>query len=161
MGRFRPPSWGRSNSRYRRLSPLAIRPGEGRLTEPTAAARLCQPQRRPVPQTGHPARREERAAKPVLKDPIISALETGHPIDTAPPAGRPRMKSIIDLRRDAAIPGRRWPLSPTAAPFPSRTWICRRHRYRTCARTSACHHRRYGILTTQRRASLLHRHPAH
>ena len=99
MGRFRPPSWGRSNSRYRRLSPLAIRPGEGRLTEPTAAARLCQPQRRPVPQTGHPARREERAAKPVLKDPIISALETGHPIHSTARRA-PRMKSTrIDLRR--------------------------------------------------------------
>src|SRR5271169_4206351 len=36
------------------------------------------------PQTGHPARREERTAEPVFKDPTISALETGHPIDTAP-----------------------------------------------------------------------------
>ena len=53
-----------------------------------------------MPQTGHPARREERAAKLALKDPIFSALETGHPIDTAPPVGRPRMKSTrIDLRR--------------------------------------------------------------
>src|SRR6478736_2905369 len=34
-------------------SPLAVRPGEGRLTEPTAAARLSRQQRRPMPLCGH------------------------------------------------------------------------------------------------------------
>jgi hypothetical protein len=38
-------------------------------------------------QTGHLARREERAAKPVLKGSTISGFETCHPVDTAPPAG--------------------------------------------------------------------------
>jgi hypothetical protein len=38
-----------------------------------------------LPQTGHLARREERAAKPVLKSSTINGLETCHPIDTAPP----------------------------------------------------------------------------
>src|SRR5215831_4045513 len=36
-----------------------------------------------LPQTGHP----EGAGKPVLKGSTISALETRHPIDTAPPVG--------------------------------------------------------------------------
>jgi hypothetical protein len=40
-----------------------------------------------LPQTGHPARREERVEKPVLKGSTISAFETCHPIDTAPPVG--------------------------------------------------------------------------
>src|SRR5439155_14807934 len=35
----------------------------------------------------------------------------------------------------------------TAAPSPSRTWSCRRHRCHTCVRTSACRHRQCGIPT--------------
>src|SRR4051794_39569132 len=51
--------------------------------------------------------------------------------------------------------------SLTAAPSPSRTLSCRRHRYRTCARTSACRHRQYGTPTGPQVLSLPHRHPAH
>jgi hypothetical protein len=38
-----------------------------------------------LPQTGNLARREERAANPVLRDSAISAWETSHPIDTVLP----------------------------------------------------------------------------
>ena len=51
--------------------------------------------------------------------------------------------------------------SLTAAPSPSRTLSCRRHRYRTCARMSACRHRQYGTPIGPRVLALPHRHPAH
>jgi hypothetical protein len=50
---------------------------------------------------------EEQAAKPVFKDPTISALETGHPIDTAPPVGRADEIDPHRSAKSAAIPGRR------------------------------------------------------
>src|SRR5262249_36674842 len=40
--------------------------------------------------------------------------------------------------------------SLTAAPFPSRTLSCHRHRYRTCARTLTCHRCQCGTPTGRR-----------
>jgi hypothetical protein len=37
------------SGRFRRVSPIAVRRGEGRLTEPTAAAHLSRQQRGPMP----------------------------------------------------------------------------------------------------------------
>src|SRR5438105_748850 len=51
-----------TNARCRRVSPIAARPGEGRLTEPTAAARLSRQQRRPMPRS-RPRRREPGSAE--------------------------------------------------------------------------------------------------
>ena len=52
-----------ANVGCRRVSPIAVRPGEGRLTEPTAAARLSRQQRRPMPHSRRPssARRSARS----------------------------------------------------------------------------------------------------
>jgi len=43
-----PQIYSRTSDRFRRVSSVAVRPGEGRLTEPTAAARLSRQQRRPM-----------------------------------------------------------------------------------------------------------------
>src|SRR6266478_898216 len=42
--------------------------------------------------------------------------------------------------KNHALAERRQLLQLTAPPSPSRTWSCRRRRYRTCVRTSACRH---------------------
>ena len=51
FGQTGPLDLGPANGRNRRVSSVAVRPGEGRLTEPTAAARLSRQQRRPMPHT--------------------------------------------------------------------------------------------------------------
>ena len=52
-GRF---ATGRPNGRFRRVSPVAPRPGEGPLTEPTAGAQLWPKERVLMPQMRHSIR---------------------------------------------------------------------------------------------------------
>src|SRR6516165_1194044 len=54
------------------------------------------------------------------------------------------VSEIFAGAKKQALSKRRRLLSPTAAPYPSRTWFCRRHRHRICARRSACRRRRCG-----------------
>ena len=84
------------NDRCRPVSPVAVPPGEGLLTERTAGVQPVRRERVFMPQTGHPATRGA-SGKPVLKGSTISAFETCYPIDTAPPVGEKMLLPVTDV----------------------------------------------------------------
>jgi hypothetical protein len=61
-GRLEPPNQGRPDDRFRRVSPVAPRPREGLLTEPTAGAQPWPRERVFMPHS-RPCQREEATAR--------------------------------------------------------------------------------------------------
>ena len=54
------------DDRYRRVSPLALRPHEGRFTEPTAGAQPGRPEPSFMPQSGRCRRKNDRLSRVVF-----------------------------------------------------------------------------------------------